>query len=251
MNLGEARSIVRMYINEPKAQTWSDTQLNGIIQEANREIYNRLVSICPQWFAGPRTFVWPAKSYKINLPTKLDATGTVNIGNIVRVLGVFVMQSTGDVSQANPPYPMIPKTRIADLYEVKFNNYTVVPSIATSYPSNLSSSITYMYTLLGPDMYVWPVPESDLYIDIFYIPTVATPVADADNLLVPGLITNATQLTDHHELVPLLAAIKTKTAIGDPDNNLSRIFDSRMDSSKQSLAIDQQIQNPVQVRGVG
>ena len=250
MNLGEARSLVRMYINEPKAQTWSDAQLNGIIQEANREIYNRLVSICPQWFAGPRSFTWPAKSYKINLPTKLDYVGNA-VGNIVRVLGVFVMQALGDIGQANPPYPMVPKTRIADLYEVKFNNYTVVPSIATSYPSNLSSAITYMYTLLGPDMYVWPVPETDLYLDLFCIPTVSTPAADADNLLVPGISTNPTQLTDHHELVPLLAAIKAKTAIGDPDNNLSRIFDSRMESSKQSLAIDQQIQNPVQVRGVG
>ena len=124
MNLGEARSLVRMYINEPKAQTWSDAQLNGIIQEANREIYNRLVSICPQWFAGVRTFVWSAKTSKITLPLKADVSGNA-LGNIVRVLGAFVMQSAGDISQANPPYPMVPKTRISDLYEVKFNNYTV------------------------------------------------------------------------------------------------------------------------------
>jgi len=250
VNLGEARSLVRMYINEPIAKTWSDAQLNGIIQEANREVYNRLTSICPQWFASAKQFTWSTNTSKVNLPTKLDSTGTA-IGNIVRVLGVFVIQNLGDLNQANPPYPMIPKTRISDLYEVKFNNYTVVPSIATSYPSNLSSSITYSYCLLGPDMYVWPVPAQDIYIDMFVIPTVATPTLDADNLLVPGIIGAPTQLLDHHELVPLLAAVKAKTAVGDPDNNLSRVYDSRMEASKQVLAIDQQIQNPVQVRGVG
>lgn len=250
MNLGEARALVRMYINEPKAQTWSDAQLNGIIQEANREVYNRLVSICPQWFASAVQFTWPANTSKINLQTHLDSTGTA-IGTTVRVLGVFVLQKIGDLNQDNPPYPMIPKTRISDLYEVKFNNYTVVPSIATSYPSNLSSSITYSYCLLGPDIYCWPVPQTALIISLFRIPTVATPLADGDNLLVPRVITNQTQLFDHHELVPLLAAVKAKTAVGDPDNNLSRIYESRMESSRQSLAIDQQIQNPVQVRGVG
>lgn len=250
MNLGEARALVRMYINEPKAQTWSDAQLNGIIQEANREVYNRLVSICPQWFASEKQFTWTSMTPKVNIPTKLDSTGTA-IGDVRRVLGVFVLQKIGNVNVDNPPYPMIPKTRISDLYEVKFNNYTVVPSIATSYPSNLSASITYSYCLLGPDIYCWPVPQTDLIISLFQIPTVATPTADNNELLVPGRFSNPTQLFDHHELVPLLAAVKAKTAVGDPDNHLSSIYESRMESSRQSLAIDQQIQNPVQVRGVG
>ena len=249
MTLAEARALVRMYINEPKAATWSDAQLNGVIQEANREIYLRLVSICPQWFSLSSQIVWPAAVHRLNMPTKLDLTG-VAIGNIVRVLGVFSLPKQGIPSTDNRPCPLIPRTRISDLYSIgttSVQSYAGQPGYATNtalYPS-------YQYTMLGPDMYIWEIPSSDLVLQMHYIPVVATPTLDTHNMLVPGLIANPVQLADHHELVPLLAAVKAKTAVGDPDSNLSRIFDSRMDASKQSLAIDQQIQNPVQVRGVG
>lgn len=236
-----------MYINEPKAQTWTDAQLNSIIVEANREIYNRVVSLCPQWFAGATTYSWPANTSKLNLQTKLDTGGTA-IGSIVRVLGQFVVKRTGELGSDNIPVPLRPFQDVASLY-----NATMTQAAGSSTASlNTAYSVTptYGYCVLGPTMYIWPVPSTATLIAIFGIPTVATPVADADKLLVPGAIANDPQLLDHHELVPLLAAIKAKTAVGDPDGGLSGIYRARLEATERTLAISQSIQNPAQVRGV-
>ena len=248
MTLAEARALVRTYINEPKAQTWTDALLNSIIVEANREIYNRIVALCPQWFAGATQYSWPANTPRLNLQTKADVSA-VTIGPLVRILAQFTSQQSGNIGASNIPMAMRPFQDVAGLYNSSAQ-LTSSGSTVSSQNTAYSQTTIYGYCVLGPTMYIWPVPTVAIVINLFAIPSVASPVADADTLLTPGLITNATQLLDHQELVPLLAAIKVKTSVGDPDGGLSGIYRSRLEATERVLAISQSIQNPAQVRGV-
>lgn len=251
MNLGQARSLVRMYINEVKAQTWTDAQLNSIIQEANREVYSRIVALCPQWFGLNVMFTWPANTPSLYLPTVTTLPVTIPptvVGNLTRVLGVFKLLTASSISATNVPMPLRSYADIPSLFNAPLFAQAGTSQAATN--TAYSASQIYGYCLLGPTMHIWPVPTQDITLSLYAIPTVNAPGADGDNLLVPGSSAGTTQLTDYHELVPLLAAVKAKTAVGDQDGGLSATYKMRLESTERVLAISQTIQNPAQVRGV-
>lgn len=243
MNLGEARTLVRAYINEKIAATWSDAQLNGLVQEANREVWHKLSTQCPNWLAGSTIFVYPANATVLSLPAVVPIGGGT-IGILQKVLGFFTLPTFAQPSQNNLPFPMRGYGKIADLYLTGQGE-------SGGYQQSLySQQWAYSYTLMGTDLYLWPVPQQAVNILAFAVPTVATPTGDANNLFVGGVIANPTRLLDHQELVPLLAAVKAKTMVGDPDNGLTDVFKARLQSTIQVLTLDQQQQDPLQVRGI-
>jgi hypothetical protein len=245
--LGEARTLVRQYINEPLAARWSDATLNGVIQEANREIWHKLSTSAPNWLAGSNQFTWPANAASLYIPTVVPVSGGT-IGILQKVLGFFVVPNSGAIGNNNIPTPMRGITRIADLYGQRgqyVDGSPVQPSAVTG-----QTWAQFNYTLLGTTAYIWPVPQQALIVNIYGVATVATPTSDAHNLLVGHVITDPTVLPDHHELVPLLASVKAKAMVGDPDNGLASLYASRLQSSIQVLTLDQQMQDPQQVRGV-
>jgi hypothetical protein len=246
VNLGEARALVRSYINEPLAATWTDARLNSIIQEANREIWHKFSTACSNWLAGAAVFQYPANTVRLALPAIVPLGGGV-IGITQKVLGLFTLANFAQPGSSNVPVPMRAFPKIADLYLAGSSAQGVTYSGAVSYDY---PGQWYNYTLMGTDLYVWPIPAQVINILIFGIPTVATPTFDTDNLFVGRVITDPTRLTDHHELVALLAAVKAKAMVGDPDNGLTDIFKHRLQSSLQVLALDQQMQDPQQVRGI-
>ena len=246
MNLGQARTLVRMYINEPKAAHWSDAELNGIIQEANREIWLKLCAACPNWLADAGQFTFPAGQSRLFLPTVVPATGVGTIGTLVKVLGLFIVNNAGEFGPGNIPIPMRGITRLSDLYQ----RGDIAQSQYVATVSGQPPAPWYAYCLLGTSMYIYPVPQSALILSIFAVSTVATPTSDAHELLVPRDIAGTARLLDHHELVPLLASVKAKTAVGDPDNGLTPVYQSRLRTAMDALCMDQQQQDPTQVRGV-
>lgn len=244
MNLGQARALVRKYINEPVEATWTDADLNSLIQESNRAIYLEICNTAPGWFSNAFGFTYPANSPDLYLWNVIPEGSVVALGETVRVLGLFRRQSAGPIGPNNLPVPMKPYLRISDMLHPEAD--------VAQYSNGFQGiGVVHGYVLLGSQLFVWPVPQQPLYLAMFATPNVATPTADNDGLLCPWQITVGSQLTMHHELIPMLAAIKAKSWTGAPDNGLSTIYANRLKAMKDALALQQSLQDPAQVRGVG
>lgn len=246
MNLGEARALVRKYVNEPVAQTWTDADLNSLIQEANRAVYLEVCNTSPGWFSSVFGITYPANQPFLYLWGALPSGSVVALGEVVRILGIFRIKTLGAYGPNNRPVPLKTFTRISDLLglDAQLNSQIV------QYGSNIESQ-QFGYVTLGSNLFLWPVPQEALSLAVFATPNVATPIADADNLLCPWQLSIGPQLTIHHELIPMLAAIKAKSWVGAEDNGLSTIYANRLKAMKDAIALQQQIQDPAQVRGVG
>ncbi len=246
MNLGQARALVRKYINEPVEATWLDSDLNSLIQEANRAIYLEVCNTSPGWFSNVFGVTFPAGSPDVYLWGLVPEGQATAIGETVRILGIYRRQTTGPFGPNNPPTPLKPYLRISDLLHQDAD----VATYSGGYANTLQPTV-HGYVVMGSQLFVWPVPQQPLYLAIFATPNVATPTVDADGLLCPWKLSVGSQLTMHHELIPMLAAIKAKSWTGAPDNGLSVIYANRLKAMKEALAIQQQLQDPAQVRGVG
>jgi len=246
MNLGQARALVRKYINEPVASTWEDSDLNSLIQEANRTVYLEICNTSPGWFSNVFGVTFPAGVPDVYLWGLVPEGSAVALGETVRILGIYRRQATGPFGPNNLPVPLKQHLRISDLLHPEAD----VAVYGNGYPGAANSTV-HGYVTMGSQLFVWPVPQQPLYLAIFATPDVATPTADNDGLLCPWQITVGSQLRMHHELVPMLAAIKAKSWVGAPDNGLSTIYDNRLKAMRQALAIQQSLQDPAQVRGVG
>ncbi len=56
MNLQEIRNLVRVYLNEPIANFWSDATLNTLINVAVPKVHNRIKSTSRYHFTTRATF---------------------------------------------------------------------------------------------------------------------------------------------------------------------------------------------------
>lgn len=244
MNLGQARALVRDYINEQVERQWTDAKLNALVQEANRQIYLEVCNTGYGWFAVPFVVSYPAGQSAIDFWSLVPTGQATIMGELVRILGIYRLQTLSAIGPGNVPSPLKPYFRISDMYASDSQVGEYVQGYA-------ATQRLYGYVTLGAVLCVWPVPQETLPLLVYAVPMVATPVVDADNLLCPWKLSITPQLTHNHELIPMLAAIKAKTQVGDPDNGLSTLYANRLKAMKDAIAMQQQIQDPAQVRGVG
>lgn len=246
MNLGQARALVRKYINEPVAATWEDADLNSLIQEANRAVYLEVCNTSPGWFSNVFGITYPAGQAYVYLWGLIPEGSAIALGETVRILGIYRRQTTGPIGPNNLPSPLKQYLRISDMYHQESEVNTYGNGFVAA-----AQGVAHGYVTMGSQLFMWPVPQQDLPLALFATPNVATPTADNDGLLIPWALSVGSQLTMHHELVAMLAAIKAKSWVGAPDNGLSTIYANRLKAMKDALAIQQSLQDPAQVRGVG
>lgn len=256
MNLGEARELVRLYINEPKAAHWTDAQLDTLIKLSNIDVFHQLIAQSPDSFVACSQIEIPANSGFISfsdLPYNYSAT--LKNGYFIRILGVATANAkyAGATTFAGAPNtatsPIPPVTRITDLYgmgNVQDN---------TSLGINNSRPLTWK-AINNSQIYLYPHPAQVTWLWVWFIPNLRTLSSDASALLTVGNpITGSTfwfvdnNVAAFDELVPLLAAVKAKASVGDQDDGLAAIYRSRVDTMKQVLASSLQNMTPQTIMG--
>ena len=258
MNLGEARSIVRLYINEPRAAHWTDAQLNTLIQLSNTEIYHQLVAQTPDLFTAFNQFSVPAGTWTIDFSDQALLYFVTNKqGPALTVLGVAtstqrLQANSGGFGAPGCDFkPITPVTRMNDLltHSVNADGYTAGVNNRTPNTCRVINGTTMMFN---------PVPQQQFYLWMWFVPNVIVPTADISSLLCAGYAPGGTlhwQLSTvlsetFDELVPLLAAIKAKISVGDQDDGLPALYRAKLDSMKNTLGLSLQRQTPQSIMGV-
>jgi hypothetical protein len=259
MNLGEARSLVRLYINEPRAAHWTDAQLNTLIQLSNVEVYHQIVAQSPDMFTHFGQFLIPAGTWQFDFADSqiFGSTSGIKNGPALQVLGVsvsnkkFVLQ-TGEngFGYPNCDFQVLqPATRMNDLLTHSRNADGYTAGVNNQYPT------TYK-TYGGRRIALNPVAQQSFYLWLWFVPNVVTPTGDTDQLLLAGFVTSPSAAwylegneKQFDELVPLLAAIKAKASVGDQDDGLAALYRARLDSMKNVIGLSLQRQTPQTIMG--
>jgi len=258
MNLGEARSLVRLYINEPRAAHWTDAQLNTLIQLSNTEIYHQLVAQTPDLFTAFNQFLVPAGKWTIDFSIQERFYNNTRFqGPALLVLGVstsnkrLAVNDGGFGAPGCDFKPVTPVTRMNDLLTHSVN--------ADGYTAGVNNATPNVYRVVnGTMMFFNPVPQQSFYLWMWFVPNVIVPTLDASQLLLAGYAPGGTLQwaipTDlsstFDELVPLLAAIKAKISVGDQDDGLPALYRAKLDSMKNTLGLSLQRQTPQSIMGV-
>lgn len=255
MNLGEARALVRLYINEPRAAHWTDAQLNTLIQLSNVEVYHQIVAQSPDVFTAFNQFQVQAGTWSIDFSDQLYLfLNNTKMGPALQVLGVSVsnkqltQQSGGFGAPGCDFKPLQPVTRINDLLTHTYNADGYTAGVNNQYPNG--------YKLVGQRSIAFgPVPQQSFWLWMWFVPMPFPLANDSSSLLVGG----SDEGTDDwfilpaggqfDELVPLLAAIKAKASVGDQDDGLAALYRARLDSMKNVIGLSLQRQTPQTIMG--
>jgi hypothetical protein len=255
MTLGEARALVRLYINEPKAAHWTDAQLDTLIKLSNIDVFHQLVAQSPDSFVAITQVEIPANSGFINLADlPYLYSSTFKNGFFTRILGVatanakYTSATTFAGSPGTATSPIPPVTRITDLYAFGAGQDSVSLGVNNSRPLTWKA-------VNNSQLFLYPHPPQTTWLWVWFIPTLRQPILDGDSLLVVGgpatgtfwFVNNNVAMFD--ELVPLLAAVKAKASVGDQDDGLAGIYRSRVDTMKQVLASSLQNMTPQTIMG--
>lgn len=256
MNLGEARALVRLYINEPRAAHWTDAQLNTLIQLSNVEVYHQIVAQSPDVFTAFNQFQVQAGAWQVTLDSQAFLfSGILLQGPTLQVLGVAVsnkrltQQSGGFGAPGCDFKPLQPVTRINDLLTHTYNADGYTAGVNNQYPNGYK-------VVNGRDMIFGPVPQQSFWLWLWFVPNVITPTSDSSQMLLAGFVTGgsswsvpAQMSSQFDELVPLLAAIKAKASVGDQDDGLAALYRARLDSMKNVIGLSLQRQTPQTIMG--
>lgn len=256
MTLGEARALVRLYINEPKAAHWTDAQLDTLIKLSNIDVFHQLIAQSPDSFVAVSQVEIPANSGFIDFASgAFNYSASLKNGYFTRILGIATANAkyvpatntnfSGAPGTATSPIP--PVTRITDLYQ--FGNVQDNASLGV----NNSRPQTWK-AVNNSNIYLYPHPQQVTWLWVWFIPALRQPTTDNSALLTAGDATGSgwsvvNNVAAFDELVPLLAAVKAKATVGDQDDGLAGIYRSRVDTMKQVLASSLQNMTPQTIMG--
>lgn len=233
MNLGEARTRVRFFINEPTAAQWTDADLDGLIVAANREVYADIVARTIDYFHKTVRVKYTPGLVSLDLAaaTDLDAGGAV--GNWSRIIAIFKLQSDADPSSTNVPQVVPVAEDMLSLYD----SGRVGPS-EDPWNNIITSGGT--YKVCANKLFVYPFSATDEYLWIHFVPRVTDPSVDGSTLL-DGY------LTQHHDIIPMLAAIDILMNVGEDSTDLKSRFSRRFQTMVDTIGLQQQSQSPTRV----
>ena len=255
MNLGEARALVRLYINEPKAATWTDAQLNGLIRDANLSVFQTLVAQTPDIFTAVNQFSVAAGTRIIDFSSELYLyIANTKMGPAVQVLGVAVSRQrmsnvTAQISPGLDCKILTPATRVLDLLVDSPQYMQTTSTLALpEYPS-------YYKIINNRQILLSPETQQQFYMWMWFVPSLVQPTVDNQPLLGAGSTEGSTSWTinadndTYDELVPLLASIKAKTTVGGDASQLVALYKDRLDTIKDLLRMSLERQTPTRIVG--
>ena len=240
MNLGTCRTRTRFYLNEDVAAQFTDAQVNDMVVAANQEIYAWLVSRAPDLFLREDRVTWPANTVRLVLDTAVPADGGT-IGRWLKIMTLFRLTTTGDVSTSNAPARLEKRDSLWELYDRFTTDQSTVSTTSTT-------GSNFRFAVVGRTLFILPIPTIDLYLWTHMIPVVFDPTADANNLLSIDGGTTA-EYPEHHDLVAMLAALKCMCNTRDQGgmSTLSMLYMAKRKAAEETFGTLQNVMEPRKV----
>ena len=233
MDLEDARGRVRFFINEPTAAQWTDADLNGLIIAANREVYADIVARTIDYFHKTARIKYESGEVKVDLPGATDLENGGTVGDWSRIIAIFRLQSDAEPSSSNVPQTLPVAEDMLSLYDSGRTG-------PNEDPWNNVVGTQGNYKVCADNLFVYPFSEVDQYLWIHFVPRVTDVSADADFLL-DGY------LTQHHDIIPMLAAIDILVNVGEDSTDLKSRFSRRFQTMIDTIGLQQQSQAPTRV----
>ena len=169
MNRGDVKSLAKNLLDEKGSLYWTDSLMNTLADEANKDVYRLLVNVSPDHLLETDSFTWPANSERIDLEDAAYANKEID-----KLLGLESTSSSGGVTKNNLPVKWMPM-RFAERSKY----------LADGGVSGLSSPgyQSYRYAYQAEYLYIAPIPGVALNVLVYFIPTLAALAADSTDVL--------------------------------------------------------------------
>lgn len=190
MNLGELRTMVRGFLNEPVAAFWSDAELNGHINVGHRKLYNFIRNLSQYNFTTRVTFQTVVNQEYYKLPGDLKS---------MKLISILNDNNDEEWLDYNPwPHPENWTTR------------TALSTDVTGFPQ--------AFWMMGDSLRISPIPADISTIRIYYEARLVDLTADAD---VPA------SDVDYHDMCAIWAGIMARPKDKVPSDDLKDLYKSR------------------------
>lgn len=151
----EIVTIAKTLLDEVSDDFWSASQQNDLANMANKKVYRILTRVNPELFLSTKSWTWPSATESITL----TASDYFN-EEPYKVLEVAETENNSAPGSSNLPHQWIP---------IRFTERTKWHHQELDH-RKLAGTISRGYVLQGDKMYVAPIPESDQYIHVAWVP---------------------------------------------------------------------------------
>lgn len=225
---------------------WTEQYLYDLLNDANLDMYHRVVNYGPEIFQTVSRFTYDANSADIDLNAKLS-------GLPMAIWYLGALPKDEDISQNNLPaqLQMLRRTNL----DTVSSNYGVNSSTGFSSPYGnidlpgsfqLGASTNYgayQAYFLGKRLSLRPIPAQDTYMYIRWTPDALPPLVDEQDDLLGGF------LPQFHPAIVYKAAIQAKSAKGEDTGQLVQLYQEivgQFDSNLKMGCRQRQRQQPQQ-----
>ena len=164
LNRGELKSLAKSLLDEKGSLYWTDSLMNTIADEANRDVFRLIVNANGDQHLGVST------SFTVSSgTTSIDIEGSLG-KEIYKVQTIETTPKSGEIDSTNLPTKMMP---------MRFSERSKY--LASGNVNGLSSTNAdmYRYCLHGSKLYFAPIPSEDIYVKLHYIPVLIPMSADS------------------------------------------------------------------------
>lgn len=201
MNLGQIRTLVRVYLNEPTAAFWSDAVLNTLINVAVPKVHNRIKSASRYHFTTRATFPTISGTEYYALPTNCK-----DVKLVTRL----------DTDGRETPLSFIPWPDPSEMTPAGFMD----PSLGASYDGPLS------YWIVGAAVRLLPRPAAVVTMKLYYEARLTALSADGD---LPSCD------ADYHDMAAKWAAIEASPKNNQDISTMLKLYDKRDEDMIQDV----------------
>ena len=161
---GELKSLAKSLLDEKGSLYWSDSLMNTIADEANRDVFRRVVNANGDQHLGTSTsFTFSGGNAFVDLESTLGKA-------VYKVQTLETTPESGAISATNLPTKMMPM-RLSE--RSKFLASGGVQGLS------VADGRSYHYALHASTLYIAPIPTQDIYIKLYYIPVLIPMNADS------------------------------------------------------------------------
>ena len=147
----------------------TSTQQTALANIANREVYKMICRVAPDMFLDVDTETWPSGTESLNIVTVLSAEP-------YQIISIMETPNSGAISDSNRPWswhPMDYRDRARSSHG----------GVSNRLDSNNERKYNTRYSLQGDQLFATPIPTSERFLHISWIPQVTALSAGGNEVL--------------------------------------------------------------------
>tara|TARA_R100001594_G_scaffold141778_1_gene188111 strand:+ start:1948 stop:2682 length:735 start_codon:yes stop_codon:yes gene_type:complete len=166
LTIEDARAFAKLLLDETGDLFWTEVEQTRLANEANRAVYRELINSNPEYFItynGP--IAWPADTESV------DLTGAGYLSQTpYKIITIEETSDNAAVSRNNMGYKWKPM-RFVDRFVVNRTAERIVRDVGR------------FYVVVGKNLYIAPIPDSELYVHFYWVPRLPATSNATDVLL--------------------------------------------------------------------